>query len=150
MILDQATSTVAIKWSLAPLAPCSLPLPHLPRYSLKEREDFPSLTMRFVIAFIRLALFALPVLALEGLLPVKRAEGEVLKDSYIILLKDVPNVARMENITGSIPGSNVTSRWSIVNGFAATLTDDDLNKLRVREDILSISENAVVRTSEKQ
>ena len=106
--------------------------------------------MRFVIAFIFFTLFTLPVIASEELLPVKRADGEVLKDSYVVLLKDVSSIASVDDITGSIPSSNITSRWSIVKGFAATLTDEDLNKLRARRDVLSISENAVVRTSAKQ
>lgn len=107
--------------------------------------------MRSINAFIRLALFALPVLASEGdLLPVKRAEGDVLKDSYVVLLKGGPSVASMDTVANSIPESNITDRWSIVHGFAATLSQEDLTKLRARPDVLSISENAAVRTTAKQ
>jgi hypothetical protein len=98
-------------------------------------------------AFIRLALFTLPVLASEDLLPVKRAEGEILKDNYVVILKDGPSVASMDTIANSLPSSEITNRLSTVNGFAATLTEEDLNKLRVRKDGLSISENATVRAT---
>lgn len=106
--------------------------------------------MRSFNAFIGLALFALPVFAFEDLLPVKRSEGDVLKNSYVVLLKDGPSVASMDSIANSIPKSNITDRWSVVNGFAATLTQEDLTKLRVRKDVLSISENAAVRNMAKQ
>ncbi|KAF9652705.1 peptidase 1 [Thelephora ganbajun] len=106
--------------------------------------------MRSINAFLCLALLALPVLASEELLPVKRAEGEVLKDSYVVLLNDGPGVESMDTIAQEIPSSNITDRWSIVNGFAATLTEEDLTKLRARKDILSISENASVKNTAKQ
>jgi len=67
--------------------------------------------------------------------------------SYVVILKDGASV---DAISEPIPGSNITHRWSIVDGFIATLTDGDLNKLRARRDVLSISENAVVRTAAKQ
>lgn len=101
--------------------------------------------MRSINAFIRLVLCALPAFASDELLPVKRAEGEVLKDSYVVLLRDGPGVASMDTIAHSIPSSNITNRWSVVHGFAATLTEGDLDKLRARKDVLSISENAAVR-----
>ena len=106
--------------------------------------------MRSINALIRLALFVLPVLASENLLPVKRADGEVLKDSYIVLFKDGPNVASMDSIAHSIPNSTVTDQWSIVNGFAANLTQGDLDKLRARKDVLSISENGAVKHTATQ
>lgn len=106
--------------------------------------------MRSINAFIRLALFVLPVLASEDLLPIKRAEGEVLKDSYVVLLKDGPGVASMDSIANSIPESEITDRWSVVHGFAAILNDEDLRKLRARKDVLSISENGAVRTTATQ
>ena len=100
--------------------------------------------MRFVTVFIRLALFALPVLASEELLPIKRA---VLNNSYIVLLTDSANLG---NVTGSIPGSNITNQWTIVKGFAAALTGQDLSALRGRADVASVSENAVAKTSVNQ
>jgi len=106
--------------------------------------------MRSINAFIRLALFALPVLASEDLLSIKRAEGEVLKDSYVVLLKDGPSVASVDSIANSIPESEITDRWSVVHGFAATLTDGDLQKLRARSDVLSISENGAVKSTATQ
>jgi len=106
--------------------------------------------MQSINAFIRLALFALPVLASEDLLPIKRSEGEVLKDNYVVLLKDGPGVASMDSIVNSIPASEITDRWSVVHGFAATLTEEDLKKLRTRKDVLSISENAAVKSTATQ
>ena len=107
--------------------------------------------MRSINAFIRLALFVLPVLASEeDLLPVKRAEGEVLKDSYVVLLKDGPSVASMDTIANAIPESEITDRWSVVHGFAATLNEEDLRKLRARKDVLSISENGAVKNTATQ
>ena len=107
--------------------------------------------MRSINAFISLALFALPALASEeDLLPIKRAEGEVLKDSYVVLLKGGPGVASMDTIENSIPDSNITDRWSVVHGFAATLNEEDLKKLRARNDVLSISENGAVKNTATQ
>jgi len=106
--------------------------------------------MRLINTLIRLALFVLPVLASDDLLPVKRAEGEVLKDSYVVLLKDGPSVASTDTIANSMPHSNITHKWSIVHGFTATLTEGDLDALRARKDVLSISENSAVRTTAKQ
>ena len=141
---DHATNPIAIKRSLVHLVPKSLrasPPPLLPCYTVRERQDFPSLTMRFVTTFIRLALFALPVLASDDHdpHPTKCTEGAVLKGSYIVLLRDS---ASLDNVTGSIPHSNITAEWTIMKGFAATLTREDLKKLRARKDILSISKNA--------
>jgi len=106
--------------------------------------------MRSINTFIHLALFVLPVLASEDLLPIKRADGEVLKDSYVVLLKDGPSVASMDSIANSIPESEITHRWSVVHGFAATLTDEDLKKLRARNDVLSVSENGAVKNTATQ
>lgn len=103
--------------------------------------------MRSIDAFTRLALLALPVFASGGLLPVKRGDGEVLKDSYIVMLKDGCNV---DDITDSIPNMNITNQWSIVNGFAATLSPDRLEQLRALPNISSISENTAARTAVKQ
>ena len=103
--------------------------------------------MRSTNPFIRLVLLALPVFASEGLLPVKRADGEVLQDSYIVILKDGYNVA---NAVDSMPDMNITHKWTIVNGFAATLTQDGLNQLRAEPNVLSISENAAARSAATQ
>jgi hypothetical protein len=106
--------------------------------------------MRSINAFIRLALFVLPVLASENLLLVKRADGEVVKDSYVVLMKDGPGVASVDTIAESMPDSAITHRWSIVDGFTANLTDGDLEMLKARNDVLSISENAIARTTTTQ
>jgi hypothetical protein len=98
-------------------------------------------------ALVRLALLALPVLASDTLLPVKRADGEVLQDSYVVLLKDGYNLA---SVAESMPDVNITHKWTIVNGFAATLTPESLEKLRAQPNVLSISENAAARTSVTQ
>jgi hypothetical protein len=104
--------------------------------------------MRSLNVFIRLAFFVLPVLASEGLLPVKRAEGEVVKDSYIITLKDGCDVS---NVAGSMPDMDITHRWSkAMNGFCATLTEDQLNEIRSQPDVSAIHENAVARMSATQ
>lgn len=103
--------------------------------------------MRPVNAFILLALLALPSFTSGELLPVKRGDGEVLKDSYVVILKDGYNVA---NIADSMPDMNITHQWTIVNGFTAILTQEGLDQLRTRPDVLSISENAAARTSAKQ
>jgi hypothetical protein len=100
--------------------------------------------MRSIDALIHLTLFALPVFASGKLLPVKRAEGEVLKDSYVVILKDGYNVV---NVADSMPDMNITHRWTIVNGFTATLNEGSLDELRANPDVSSISENAAARTS---
>jgi cerevisin len=104
--------------------------------------------MRSIDAFIRLALFAFPVLASEGLLPVKRAEGEVIPDRYVVILKDGVNFA---NVADAMPDINITQKWTIVNGFtAANVTDEGLNKLRAQPNVQSITQDAYARTSATQ
>lgn len=100
--------------------------------------------MRSIDVLIRLTLLTLPAFASRQLLPVKRAEGEVLKDSYVVILKDGYNVA---NVADSMSDMNITHRWTIVNGFAATLNEGTLDELRAMPDVSSISENAAARTS---
>lgn len=106
--------------------------------------------MRSIAGLIRLALFTLPILASEDLLPVKRAEGEVLENSYVVILKGGPSAAGVDSIAKSMPNSTITNQWSIVPGFAANLTEGDLDMLRARNDVLSISENAVVKHTATQ
>jgi hypothetical protein len=103
--------------------------------------------MRSTNALVRLVLLALPVFASGELLPVKRGDGEVLKDSYVVILKDGYNLA---SVTDSMSEMNVTHQWTIVNGFTATLTQDDLNQLRAQPGVSSISENAAARSAAKQ
>lgn len=103
--------------------------------------------MRSIEVFIRLALFAFPVLASEGLLPVKRAEGEVIEDRYVVILKDGTNFA---DVADSTPEMNITQKWTIVNGFAANLTQEGLDNLRAQPNVQSITQDAYARTSATQ
>ena len=103
--------------------------------------------MPFTNAFLCLTLLALPVYAAKQLLPVKRSDGEVLKDSYVVLLKDGSNLA---TVSDSVPDMNITHQWSIINGFTATLSQERLDNLRTHPEVLSISENAAARTSAVQ
>lgn len=102
--------------------------------------------MLSINAFVRLTFLVLPAFASGELLPVKRAEGEPVPDSYVVLLKDGYNVA---TIADSMP-MNVTHQWTIVNGFSAILGEPELNKLRSDPAVSTISENEVVRISVKQ
>jgi hypothetical protein len=103
--------------------------------------------MRSINAFVRLAFLALPVFASEQLLPVKRGDGDVLKDSYIVFLDDGYNLS---NVSDSIPQMNVTHEWTIVNGFAATLDDQSLDQLRALPGVSSISENPAAQMAARQ
>ena len=103
--------------------------------------------MRFINASVYLTLLVLPLYAAEQLLPVKRSDGEVLRDSYVVLLKDGFNLAA---VSESVSDMNITHQWSIINGFTATLSQERLDKLRAQPNVLSISENAAVRTSATQ
>ena len=105
--------------------------------------------MRSINVFVRLALLAFPVFASsEGLLPVKRADGDVLQDSYIVLLKDGYSVS---DIADSMGEMNVTNEWTVVNGFTVTMpSEEGLSQLRTMPQVLSISENAAVRRAARQ
>ena len=102
--------------------------------------------MLSINALVRLAFLVLPAFVSGELLPVKRAEGEPVPDSYVVILKDGYNVA---TIAESTP-MNITHQWTIVNGFCATLNEQDLNKLRSDPAVSTISENEIARISAKQ
>ena len=138
MILDQVT----LSWRKAghcafdsELSLSLVPSHHFTTSSEKEKAFCPSQSNWST----------LPVLLL-----IKRAEGKILRNGYVVILKDGPGVASMDSIANSIPYSNITDKWPIVHGFTVILTEDDPNKLRTRMDILPITENAAVRTTAKQ
>lgn len=102
--------------------------------------------MLSINTLVRIAFLILPALASGELLPVKRAEGEPVPDSYVVILKDGYDVA---SIADSTP-MNVTHRWTIVNGFSAILSEQELNTLRSDPAVSTISENEMARISAKQ
>lgn len=98
-------------------------------------------------SFFTLALLVLPAFAAPApLVHVQRAE-EPVDGSYIVLLRDDgPSISAAEIAKSLSTSSEVTSQWSIINGFAGKFTPEDLKVLKARPDVLSIQENGVVRT----
>lgn len=103
--------------------------------------------MRSINQFVCLALLALPAFA-TPLLPIRRAEGEVKPDSYIVMLKDGYNISGV--VKSMTAGMNVTDEWDLMNGFAVTLSGDGVEKLKALPGVSSVDENSAVNTSVRQ
>ena len=98
--------------------------------------------------FVALALCVLPVLAAPSpLVTVKKTKNSI-PGRYIVTFKnDVDHSVGISSITSGISSqSNVTHEWNIINGFAGTLTDNDLEVLRSNPNVASIEENGLVHT----
>jgi len=98
--------------------------------------------------FVTLALCVLPVFAAPSpLIPVKKTK-DAIAGRYIVTFKnDVGRFAGVSSVTSKISSeSKVTQEWNIINGFAGTFTDADLEVLRANPNVASIEEDGLVHT----
>ena len=98
--------------------------------------------------FVALALCVLPVLAAPSPLVTVKKTKNAIPGRYIVTFKnDIDHSVGVSSVAGGISSqSNVTHDWSIINGFAGSLTDDDLEVLRSNPNVASIEENGLVHT----
>jgi len=97
--------------------------------------------------FVALALCVLPVLAAPSppLVTVKKANNPVA-GRYIVTFKNgIDSSAGVSSITSRVSSqSKVTHEWDIVNGFAGSFTDGDLEVLRSNPNVASIEQDAII------
>jgi len=86
----------------------------------------------FFKQFVALVLCVLPVLAAPSpLVTVKKTKGAVPGSYIVIFNHDIAHDTGVSSITRKISSqSKVTHEWSLINGFAGTFTDADLEILR--------------------
>jgi len=97
---------------------------------------------------VALVLCVLPVLAAPSpLVTVAKAKNPV-PGRYIVTFKnDVVHADGVSSVASGISSnSKVTQQWDIINGFAGSFTDGDLEVLRSNPNVASIEEDAFVRT----
>ena len=98
--------------------------------------------------FVALALCVLPALAApSSLVPVKKTK-DAIAGRYIVTFKnDVGRFAGVSSVTSKISSqSKVTQEWNIINSFAGTFTDADLEVLRSNPNVASIEEDGLAHT----
>jgi cerevisin len=98
--------------------------------------------------FVALVLCVLPTLAAPSpLVPIKKTKNPI-SGRYIVTFKnDVGRVAGVSSITSKVSSKcNVTHEWDIINGFAGTFADGDLELLRSNPNVASIEEDGYVHT----
>jgi len=95
--------------------------------------------------FVALFLCVLPVLAAPSpLVSVKKTENAIA-GRYIVTLKDNVDHVGVSSVSSGISSqSEVTHDWSIINGFAGTFTDADLEVMRSHPNVASIQEDGHV------
>jgi len=115
-------------------------------HSLKPK--FQLYTVMFPGKFVALVLYILPALAAPSPLVSVKKTRDAVPGRYIVTFKnDVNRVAGISSIAKKIsPQSEVTHEWDIINGFAGTFTDDDLELLRSNPDVASIEEDGYAHT----
>ena len=105
----------------------------------------------FSTRFIALVLCVLPVFAAPSpLVPVTVTKTkDAIAGSYIVTFKnDVVHSDGVSSITSGISSqSKITHEWNIINGFAGTFTDADLEVLRSNPNVKSIEENGRTHTN---
>jgi len=97
---------------------------------------------------VALVLCVLPVLAAPSpLIAAKKTKGAIA-GRYIVTFKDdVARSAGVSSVTSQISSeSEVTQQWDIINGFAGTFTDVDLQALMSNPNVASIEEDGLVHT----
>lgn len=97
---------------------------------------------------VTLVLCVLPVLAAPSpLVSVKKTKNPI-PGRYIVTFKnDVGRFVGVSSISRKInPQSKITHEWDIVNGFAGTFADADLEVLRSNPDVVSIEEDGYAHT----
>jgi len=102
----------------------------------------------FAKQFVTLVLCVLPVLAAPSpLVTVTRTKNGVA-GRYIVTLKD--DVARSAGVSSAnrkmSSQSTITHEWDIINGFAGSFTDADLEVLRADPNVKSIDQDGLAHT----
>ena len=64
----------------------------------------------------------------------------------IVLLRDPATPQRIDALLGKVGRFDVTHRFSIVNGFAATMTKGQVQALARQPEVVHVEENSIVRT----
>ena len=98
--------------------------------------------------FVALVLCILPVLAAPSPLITVKKTKSAIPGRYIVTFKnDVVRSAGVSSITSGISSqSKITHEWDIINGFAGTFTDADLEVLRSNPNVESIEEGGRAHT----
>ena len=104
----------------------------------------------FAKQFVTLALCVLPVFAAPSspLVPITKVENPVA-GRYIVNFKDgVTNPTGISSVTSKLSSqSEITHRWTIINGLAGTFTDADLEALRSNPNVRSIEQIGLAHTA---
>jgi len=104
-------------------------------------------TVMFSRQFV-VALCVLPALAAPSpLVSVKKSKNPILGHYIVTLKSDVDRLAGVLSLTSKVDSqSKVTHEWDIINGFAGTFTDTDLESLRSDPNVVSIEEDGYAYT----
>ena len=102
----------------------------------------------FFNGLVALALCVLPVLTAPSPLVSITKTKDAVPGSYIVTFKDdVVRSTGVSSVTSRISSqSKITHQWDIINGFAGTFTDADLEVLRSNLDVESIQEDGRAHT----
>lgn len=97
--------------------------------------------------FVAVALCILPALAAPSpLIPIKRNKNPV-PGRHIVTFKNDVGRSSIDSIISKISSqSKVTHKWDIIDGFAGSFSDADLELLRADPDVTSIAEEGYVYT----
>jgi len=108
-----------------------------------------SAVMRSFFAFATLAAFVTSALGAPTvqLKEVQKATGAKVPNSYLITLKAG---ASRTPLTQKIRGKKTVYNKEFINGFAAELTEDELNEIRANPDVALIEEDGIVTISATQ
>jgi len=97
---------------------------------------------------VALVLCVLPVLAAPSPLVTVAKTKNPVPGRYIVTFKN--NAAHADGVSSVTSGissqSKVTHQWDIINGFAGTFTDADLEVVRSNPNVASIEEDAFTHT----
>lgn len=97
--------------------------------------------------FVAIVLCILPALAAPSLLVPITKNANPVPGRYIVTLKDGVSLSLINSILDEISLlSKVTHKWNIVNAFAGSFTDVDLELLRAIPNIASIAQEGYFYT----
>ncbi|KAH7102092.1 peptidase 1 [Auriculariales sp. MPI-PUGE-AT-0066] len=99
--------------------------------------------LAFLSTTVIFALLSAANAAPSKLIRVERYDGNIVADSYIVRLKDGVNKSQVLQQNPAFRFGVTHGDWSVINGFAAQLSKDQLDTLRGSDLVESISENGV-------
>ena len=97
----------------------------------------------FTNNLVILALCVLPAFSAPSPLVTVQKANEPVAGRHIVVLKEGAN--RQAN-TDPFDPSSITHEWDLINGFAGSFTETEVETLRSNPDVLSIEEDGVVHT----